>query len=93
MAWRDAAAQAGGELVLLVAGRRASEVAAEPKDRAQAARPGKQLGEMKDRARLVSEFPDPEEQRREGEDRRTLAMAEAASRRRAVPRCGEARRQ
>ena len=89
----DAAAQAGGELVLLVSGRRASEGAAELKDRAQAARPGKRLGEMKERARLVSEYPDREEQRREGEARRTLAMAEAVSRRRAVPRWGEARRQ
>ena len=61
MAWRDAAAQAGGELVLLVAGRRASEVAEERKDRVQAARPGKRLGGRKERARLVSEFLEPEE--------------------------------
>ena len=93
MAGRDAAAQAGGELVLFVGGQWASEVAAEPKDRAQTARPGERLGEMKKRARLVLEFLEPEERRREGEARRTLAMAEALSRRRAVRRWREARRQ
>ncbi len=86
MAGRDATAQADGELVLLVGGRWASEVAAEPKDRALAARPDKRLGEMKKRARLVSEFLEPEERRREGEARRALVMAEALSRRRAVRR-------
>ena len=60
MARRGAAAQAGGELRPLVAGRRASEVAAELKDGAQAARPDERLGAMKERARLVSEFLEPE---------------------------------